>query len=200
MNEATEDRHLLRFLNSVERVVIAFCRLLLWLVVAAVTAVVALVIIYRPWGDGNQGEWFYFSIAVLLVLGWAMSQFTMLTRRANNPWPEKFAPIFGNNGPGKWEFRFGSPASAASQGLSSTDDAAWRASTTFDIPLTTLEIAQPSNEVLTRLRCELERGLSLNEACQLAEPAFADWSGIEQHAYMLYIQSLLAKDSGTSEG
>ena len=197
MKWSTDDRQqLLGLLNTVESVVITFYRLLLWLVIAAVAAVVAFVVKERPWGDGTQGEWFYFSIAVLLVLGWAMSQFVMLSRRQRNPWPELGPSVLQSKGPGAWEFRFGSPPNATSQSLPSNDDPGCQMiSKSFGIPLTTLEIAQPPEKILVGLRRELERGLSLEQACQLVEPAFADWSGIEQHAYLLYVKHLLSGES-----
>lgn len=59
MNWITEDRgRLLEGLDRAERAVTAFYRVLLWLVIAVVVAVVACVIIVRPWGEGHQGEWF----------------------------------------------------------------------------------------------------------------------------------------------
>jgi hypothetical protein len=85
MNSSTDDRQrLLNKLDAAERVVATFYRLMLLVIIAVVIAVVGFVIVRRPWGDGNQGEWLYFSIGVLMVLGWAVGQFVMLSRRQRN--------------------------------------------------------------------------------------------------------------------
>ena len=79
-----ERQGFLQKLDAIESVVLTAYRLLLRVVIAAVGAVVVLVVIRRPWGAGTQGEWFYFSVAVLLVLGWAVSQLLALDRRRRN--------------------------------------------------------------------------------------------------------------------
>ncbi|MBI3465805.1 MAG: hypothetical protein HY000_22540 [Planctomycetes bacterium] len=103
---AEERQGFLQKLDAVESVVVTFYRLLLGLVIAAVIAVVVLAVIWRPWGDGSQGEWFYFSIAVLLVLGWAVGQLMVLDRRRK----EKPAVQFRSNsdrGVWTWEVQIG---------------------------------------------------------------------------------------------
>jgi hypothetical protein len=90
MDGPTNERQ--RFLNGLddaERVVVTCYRLLLALIIVAVIAVVGCVIVWRPWGDGSQGEWFYFSVAVLLVLGWAVGQFVASGRRLRARRPPK---------------------------------------------------------------------------------------------------------------
>jgi len=102
MTWSNEDRHrLLQSLGSVDRVLVAVYRIFLALILAAILAVVVLVIVWRPWGAGNQGEWFYFGIAVLLALAWVVGQFAKLNRRQR----------YRNSGVtlnSTWTFRFGS--------------------------------------------------------------------------------------------
>jgi hypothetical protein len=193
MNGSSDSRQqLFRTLDGIERVVLSFYRLFLWLIVAAVPVVVALVVIHRPWGDGNQAEWFYFSIAVLWVLGWLMSQFIAISRRQNNPWPTPKVVATSDAAAGTWTFQLG-PAVEAAPGDSAAGNGngLLTFSKDFSIPLTTLRTDALSQDALTRLKRDLARGLSLDEACQLVEPAFAAWSGTEQRAYLLYVASLL---------
>lgn len=111
MNGSNEDRdRLLEGLGRAEQAVTAFYRVLLWIVIVAVVAVVASVIVTRPWGEGHQGEWFYFAIAVMLVLGWAVGQFAWLSRRQSGrrlPWSTRSN---SQDGTFTWEFRIGSNA------------------------------------------------------------------------------------------
>jgi hypothetical protein len=58
MNWSTEEREgFLQNLDAAESVMVSIYRLMLGLVIAAVIAVVVLVVTWRPWGAGNQGEW-----------------------------------------------------------------------------------------------------------------------------------------------
>jgi hypothetical protein len=116
-NPNPERRTLLNHLDAVERVVIACYRAMLLVVLAAVVAVVALVIRFRPWGDGHQGEWFYFSVAVLMVLGWAIGQWIALNhrQRQRSARPHVTLESCSEDGLQTWTFRFGqAPAKADS--------------------------------------------------------------------------------------
>jgi hypothetical protein len=106
---------LLQDLDATESVLVSVYRLMLGLVVAAVIAVVALVIIWRPWGAGNQGEWFYFAVAVLMVLGWAVGQFIKLDRRRRRR----------QTSSGTWTFqiRIGPAAGESHRNAEMTEDA-----------------------------------------------------------------------------
>lgn len=115
MQWSTEDRQ--RFLGSLDRMeqaLTAVYRGLLWLVVAAVLAVAAYGAVYRPWGEGHQGEGFYFSVAVLLVLGWAVGQFVWLGRRRTRRQAGQHVPwtVRSNSEDGvfTWKFQIGSSA------------------------------------------------------------------------------------------
>lgn len=95
-------------LDDIEGVVVRVYRLVLGLVIAAVVAVVGVVVVQKPWGAGNQGEWFYFGIGVLLVLGWASGQFISLGRRHATPtFPFRFRSS-KQDGVQTWELRLGS--------------------------------------------------------------------------------------------
>ena len=102
-----------RFLNALdntERVVALVYRALLTLVALAIVAVVAVVIIKQPWGAGAQGEWFYFTIAVLVAGGWVVSQFVGLRWRGRRvDFPATFDSDRDRN-TSKWELQIGSPA------------------------------------------------------------------------------------------
>jgi peptidoglycan biosynthesis protein MviN/MurJ (putative lipid II flippase) len=114
MKWSTEERQgFLRKLDAIDSVVVTFYRLLLGLVIAAVVIVVVLVVIHRPWGDGNQGEWFYFSIAVIFVLGWAIGQLFMLDRRQRKRRP----PVTWT-----WQFRCGPAAGETLQNDTTSDE------------------------------------------------------------------------------
>ena len=109
MKWSNEDRHgLLRTLDGIDRVMSTFLKVFLGLIILAIVAVVVLVIMWEPWGAGSQGEWFYFSVAVLLALGWVMGQYEMLRRRQR----ERCADVTVNSSAGQrswtWTFRLGS--------------------------------------------------------------------------------------------
>lgn len=108
MKWSTDERQgFLRKLDAIESVVVTFYKLMLGLVIAAVIAVVVLVVTWQPWGAGSQGEWFYFSIAVLLVLGWAVGQFVTLDHRQRSPRPAVTLRSSAEGEVRTWEFRIG---------------------------------------------------------------------------------------------
>ncbi|MEX2142126.1 MAG: hypothetical protein WD894_22860 [Pirellulales bacterium] len=109
MNCSNEDRHrLLERLGAVDRVLVAFYRMFLALILSAILVVVLLVIVWRPWGAGNQGEWFYFGIAVLLALGWVAGQFAKLHRRERYRRSGVTVNLSAVERDSTWTFRFGS--------------------------------------------------------------------------------------------
>lgn len=114
MGWSTEKRdQLLDAVDRAEHVVTVFYRALLWLIIVAVVAVAVFGAVHRPWGEGHQGEGFYFSVAVVLVLGWAIGQFAWLSRRRRGrrgqgvPWTARSTR---DRGAFTWEFRIGSNA------------------------------------------------------------------------------------------
>ena len=192
MEQATEKRlENLRRLQSVEQVVTTFFQLVLGLIVVAVLGVVAAVIVWRPWGAGNQGEWFYFSIGVLIVLCWAIGQLIALRRRQHNPWPAVTLTSNVANDGQTWRFQFGAN-SPGPQNSGISGDNTFEFTRSFTVPLGSVPAAAlPSEEVLRRLEMELDRGVPLEEACKFVEPGYRDWSALQQKAYCLYVTSLL---------
>ncbi len=202
MSWTTEQRQeFVNKLDAVDRVVVTFYRLLLGLVLAAILAVVVLVIVRRPWGDGNQGEWFYFTVAVLLALGWVGGQYAMLRRRqyrarANSPATFRANASTNPDGARVWEFRIGQPVAATDESPN-TDDPSTRFefSRSFEIPLASLPAAvRPTSESLACFQAELNRGVPIDNACRLIEPAYAGWNALQQSAYRHLVTSLLDQD------
>ena len=140
MKWSTEERQaFLTRLDGVQRVVVAFYRLLLIIVVAVVLAGVVFVIARKPWGAGTQGEWFYFSIAVLLILGWVTGQFVALGRRQRPGQPAVTFQASSDGVARTWNFRFGSAAPDSHESPSPSENSVqYRFSQSFVIPLGTL--------------------------------------------------------------
>jgi hypothetical protein len=138
-------------LNTAENIVVTFYRLLLGLIIGAVLGVVILVVKWRPWGAGSQGEWFYFSIGVLLVLGWAVGQLIALGRRQRRQRPLDSSPSGLSASIGTVEF-----------GISQR----------FDTPLASLPARiLPDKQTLARFGTELQKDLDIDDVCRLIEPA-----------------------------
>ena len=194
MKWSSEERKgLLRKLDAVERVVVTFYQLLLGLIIAAVVVVVVLVITWKPWGAGNQGEWFYFSIVVLLVLGWAVGQLVSLGRRQRQQGQPMTFHSSTAGGARTWEFWYGRPAEEEHQNPGAGhDDIQCELSRSFVVPSASLPAAVlPGEEVLKRLDTELKGGVPIDKACKFVQPAFDDWSEVERNAYRLYVTSQL---------
>jgi hypothetical protein len=204
MKRSTEERQeLLKNLNAIDRIVVTVYRLLLGVVIAAVTAVVVLVIMRRPWGAGTQGEWFYFSVAVLFVMGWAIGQFAMLDRRQRRRNALSTFQAHASkteDGARTWEFRFGPATSEGQQNpVASKKDIQLSFSRSLDVPLASLRAAVlPDNDALACLEAELNRGVHIDEACTLVEPAFADWNRFERDAYRQCVTNMLHQRSDAS--
>jgi len=201
MSWSTEGRKdFVRALDGVDRVVVACYRILLALIAAGVVVVVTLVIKWRPWGDGNQGEWFYFSLAVLFVLGWVVGQFIVLDRRQRrhdesspaDELPEcRVNTSHDDDGAQTWKLQFGSRPASGNESAAS-DVSQWTFSRNFQVPLTSTPLANlPSHESLACLGAELKRGIHIDEACQRVEPAFVNWNEPQRQAYRQYVTSKL---------
>lgn len=194
----TFDEHLMKWspderqrlsarLDGMQRSVVAFYRGLLVLIIAAIIAAASFVAISAPWGEGHQGEWFYFSIAVLLGLGWAVGQFIKLGRRHR----QHHALVeFRSSGSGKartWEFRFGSDA------VTAADTANASFSRSFGFPLASLSAdVLPDESALDRLEAELAKGVDLHDACRMVQPDYGNWSSLQQKACRMYVTARLA--------
>lgn len=246
----TEQHQFTRVLDTAEGALTGLLRLILGLVIAAIVAVMGFVFIRRPFGAGNQGEYFYFTIAALLALSWAGGQFIRLDRRRK--WDSLPASLRTSTADGitTWEFRLGgNPADASTpqapgtlpqslgtapqafqSALQSSGSAAdvfgtappFRANTIFDgdrhpeshgttrevmrfgttqertTPIATLPgDVVPNDETLRRLEQELARGTPVDLACELIQPAFRTWSGMQRWAYAQLVETLLKQRQDT---
>jgi hypothetical protein len=192
MNWSTESRQsFLRGLDAVDRVVVAFYQMLLALIVVAILAVAGYVAVKKPFGAGNQGEYFYFGMAVLIALVWAIGQFVALGRRKSRTWPAVALAPSAQRGGYTWQFQFGAPSSDANQ-VAGGGGLKFGFSRDFLVPLTSLPAGVvPDEAALAILRREIERGVPFEEVCALVQPQFAGWSGLQRKAYCLLAKSLL---------
>jgi hypothetical protein len=196
MNWSTESRQsFLRGLDAVDRVVVAFYRMLLALIVVAVLVAAGYVAVQKPFGAGNQGEYFYFGIAVLIALGWAVGQFTALGQRTSRRWSAVTLGSSAQDGAYTWQFQFGAPPSEANK-KAGGGGLQFGFSRDFTIPLASLPAdIVPDEAALACLQREIERGVPIEEACTLIQPQFAEWSGLQRKAYCLLAKSLLDQRS-----
>jgi len=168
--QSSPDKHqqFLGVLDDIERGVVRIYRIFLGFVIAAVVAVVGVVVVQRPWGAGNQGEWFYFGIVVLLVLGWACGQFIALGRRKTAAkFPIRFLSS-KQDGSQSWELQLGSrPVDRDESSEPSAGSSLIEFSQSFDIPLAAvMHEMLPDEETIRAVEAEVDRGALLEEACQ----------------------------------
>jgi hypothetical protein len=195
----SERRGFVSKLDAIERVLVTAGRMFLGLLIAAIIAGAAFIIVKRPWGAGNQGEWFYFGVAVLLVLGWCIGQYTSLGARRcrdhrGSPVTLRSEAVDGGQ---QWTFQFGSPA-AVSDPFNERDSRQVRFSHSFQVPLATLaKEVLPDERALSLLRDELARGASLDEACRSVQPDYEAWSGLQRRAYQLCVNTMLAQGAAS---
>jgi len=116
MNWSTESRQsFLRGLDAVDRVVVVFYRVLLALIVVVILVIAGYVAAQRPFGAGNQGEYFYFGMAVLVALGWAVGQFAYLERSRCRTRPAVTLGSSAQDGTYTWQIQLGGPTSKANE-------------------------------------------------------------------------------------
>ncbi len=198
MNWSTESRQsFVRGLDVLARALVVFYRMLLALIVIAVLAIAGYVAVQKPFGAGNQGEYFYFGIAVLVALGWAVGQFAFLQRRSSSrTWPAVALGSSAQDGAYTWHLPLGGPTSKANENAGGGLQFGF--SRDFTVPLASLPAGMvPDEAALAFLKRELERGVSLEEASTVVQPQFAEWSGVQRKAYCLLVNSLLDQQSKT---
>jgi hypothetical protein len=180
-------------LDGIERVLVVGGRLMLGLLIAAVLVGTAIVIIQKPFGAGNQGEWFYFGVAVLLVLGWAIGQFVALGRRKSSFGSPFCVQSNQQDGVQTWALRLGTGTADAGDGFGTTEGSSqFGFSKTFEIPLATLMAEMlPNEETIRRVEAEIDRGVALEEACRLVQPHYDEWNRMQQRAYSVYVSRVL---------
>lgn len=194
MQWSTEERlRLLGKLDGVDRVLTAAYRLLMALIIAAIVAAAVAVVLTRPWGAGHQGEWFYFSCIVLLALGWAVKEFVKASRRYDDLKLPLSIRSSNDGGAKTWELRWG-PAvvKAGHEGVALPFGiqlkGLWRGAIP---PAERPHDMLPDENALHLIKEEMGRGAKLDEAILAIQPAFAEWSALEQRAYLQCIASLL---------
>ncbi|MDZ4686969.1 MAG: hypothetical protein SH850_17985 [Planctomycetaceae bacterium] len=175
-----------------ELVVVHAARLLLVVLIAAVVALAAFVIVRKPWGAGHQGEWFYFAVAVLLVLGWAVGQFLAFGRRLTRQgsFVAHHPIITASDGASHqtWEFRMGSEQ-ARQEAATSGKVVEFK---DIQVPFASvLGDVAPNEETLQRLAAETARGATLDGACRTVQPDFARWGWLQRQAYLMLVSGLL---------
>ena len=70
MSESEQEQKVLDRLDSAERALVRFGRVVLWLALAGVVVGVVLAVAEGDPRGNTQGEYFYLGLAVLLVVGW----------------------------------------------------------------------------------------------------------------------------------
>ena len=185
-------RQLLDTLDQVEGVLVRTGRLFMLLIIAAVLAFAAFVFVRKPWGAGHQGEGFYFAAGVLLVLGWAVNQFLALGRRQSR---HNLGTVFHSSTHDDghtWELRLGTTADANQSETPAGEGFRFSFSKSFEIPLATVAREMlPDEDSLRRLESELADGATLERACRSVQPAFEQWSSLQQRAYTGFVARLL---------
>lgn len=227
MGSPEKRTRVLERLDSVERSLVGVSRTLLWLALLGVMALVVAAIVTREPGGNTQGEYYYFGVAILIVLGWIIGQLAKLRsreRRANARrrnggdglagltvrYSRDSAAVPLEGGAGfvrSREFRFGSgpdvdpdlegEAAGAAGGKSFTF------SRSFEVPLASLPPdAMPDDTTLDVIAAAIERGETLEHLCAAVQPAYRDWSTLARKAYRFLIEAKLEERSrrGGAEG
>jgi hypothetical protein len=197
-------------LDSTERLLIVLMRVLLWVALLGVMALVVIAIVTRRPGGNTQGEYYYFGAAAIIVVSLILSRFAKLRAReremasrlhrgsdASPPWTVTSStdsvPLPDERGHTRvrsWKFSFGHPPDAGE----SADDVAttFNLSRSFNIPLASLPAdVVPDDATLDAAAAGLQRGESLDDVCASIEPSYRGWSGMQRQAYRFLIESSL---------
>lgn len=199
-----ERRRFIDMLDGIERVVVTFYRLLLVLIILTVVGFTAFVIVRQPFGAGNQGEWFYFGVAVLMVLGWAMGQLFSTGQR--QAMPNAVLSFFSNrlpDGAHTWQLQLGAPPTSDDHLNPPPDGSRAIISEGLEIPLATVaRELLPDDTAIATIENELDRGTSLEDACRYVQPHYDEWSSLQQRAFTLCVTRVLeqrARDNQSAE-
>ena len=191
MARSADDR-LLGVLDDVERVIVCAGRLLMLVIIAGVLGFSGFAFVRKPWGAGHQGEPFYFAVAVLLVLCWAVGQYVAFGRRQRRQRRSLLFDSRDRDGAKTWELRLASaPEESDERPAAKKDGLQFNLSTGFEIPLTSVaRELLPDEEALQRLDAEIDSGATLEEACRSIQPAFDDWNWLQRRAYLLFVEQV----------
>ncbi len=187
---------LLNTLDTAESFMLTVYRAILVLLAVALVAVVAFVVVKRPWGAGNQGEWFYFGVAVLFATCWLVAQFIGVRRRRRRA-SGALLRSAGEGGNRSWTFRFGSPPPAGDELNPDRGERTLQFSRQFSMPLGTIPLASitldklPDEDALSRIAALVSSGCELAEAVRHNHPGFKDLGDLEQEAVLLYVRHKL---------
>ena len=207
-----KQRRVLERLDSVERSVVGVSRVLLRIALAGVLAVVAAVIVTRKPGGNTQGEYYYFGVAAVIVVGWILAQLGRLRSRERQA--EARRRFGGEGAPGptmryshdthplegdagfvrSMEFGFGSGPDADTDAEVPRPAGAksFTFSRGFEVPLASLPVnVMPDDATLDVIAAALERGESLELLCAAVQPAWADWNMLERQAYRFLLEAKL---------
>ena len=178
---------LLSKLNVVEGIVLAVYRFILGLLFIAIVAGTVVVIVMKPWGAGNQGEWFYFTIAVVMALGWVVTKFAGVRHRQRELKMPIHITSTGGDGAQTWELRWGRSAESG-QGGGGPSGIHLKFSSLLPGPVVELTNDKlPLDSALQVIEAEVARGAGLDDAIALVDPKFPDRPPLEQHAYRTYV-------------
>jgi len=178
---------LLSKLNVVEGIVLALYKFILGLLFIAIVAGTVAVIVMKPWGAGNQGEWFYFTIAVVMALGWVLTKFAGVRHRQRELKIPIHVTSTGGDGAHTWEFRWGGSAESG-KGGEGPSGIHLKFSSLLPGPVVELTNDKlPLDSALQAIEAEVARGAELDNAIALVDPKFSDRPPLEQHAYRMYV-------------
>lgn len=182
---------LLGTLDVVDRVLTAFYRSLMAIIICAILGIAAWVFVKRPIGAGNQGEYFYFGVAALFGIGCALNQFVLAGRRQRRCSILRIntKPIEGGNA---WEFHLGPTGHETSASEMTRFD--WTGSLSTPLASLPTEVL-PNEQSLDCLQSELARGVDLDMACRMIQPKYENWGPLKRRAFQLYVKSVLAERS-----
>lgn len=214
MGESREDRtRFVETLDSVERTLIRTLRVLLWVALLGVLALVAAAIMTRKPGGNTQGEYYYFGVATLLVLWLIVSRFSRLRAREQRAesrqlpgrsilsgWSVESSsgtvPLSEERGDAhvrSWQFRFGDPPAAdASSDVGAPPGLSPSFSRSVNIPLASLPAnVMPDEATLDAIAGALQLGESLDDVCARVQPAYRGWSAMQRRAYRFLVETRL---------
>jgi hypothetical protein len=186
MERSASRQQFLTTLDTIDRVVVSAYRAFLGLVGIAIVAGTIWVIVNKPWGAGNQGEWFYFSVAVLVAMGWVLGEFIRVGYRRRSHASLLSSRTSDDGHPLSWELRFG--ASSTPAGPRASNEHRFEFSRTCGSPAVSLSRDMlPDDDAIEWLQGAVSDGMELNDAIRVVQPAFDEWNSLEQDAYRLYV-------------
>ena len=207
-------------LDSVERSVVGVSRVLLWVALLAVLALVVAAIVTRQPDGNTQGQYYYFGVAMLIVLGWVIAQLARLRSRERRAharrgferqgppgltarYSRDSGPLPLEGGAGfvrSREFRFGGGPDLDSEAASAGGER-FTFGRGFEVPLASLPAdVVPDHATPDLIAAAIERGEGLEQLCEAGQPAYRGWSMLERKAYRFLIEAKLEERRGRGGG